>query len=685
MLKKFLSLFLSVILICTLLIPIIAKADSEYNPVLFIGGIFEFDFTKENGTFAPGVFPISAENISSALKDSIPAIKGLINNNYEAFTKGLNNPLVDLFSSIACNFDGSIADNSVHLIGRDTYMNSRTLHTKEKTDKDIWMYHSVAEIGIDTVMAKYALKNRDIIYPIINKVGSDNTYVYGLDWRMPMEWFADDLADQINYISKKTGRKVSVAAHSMGGSALSSYIMKYGTSKLSHITYIHSAFFGVNYFGDLYSGKCDIDAQGLLNMITSTMGTSIISDILGTSPLFKQAVPYIQKYINTEDPVLAEYENTFGHTPTYFDRLMVEYFLPYFCNNPALFAFVKADRFDECKTYIKKAMAVAQKKNLGLSDFKIALNWASFENKIDFYQNKNHSARKGTSHKTLSQILLEAEKKGVIISIFSGYNRAFIAIGESAKLHSDGVIDTKGTSAGATIANFNEQLPEDYMPKGKLKYISPDGVIDASTCLFPDHTFFTKNLDHNQFDNINGCCDLWVYAITAPEKFCINEIIRDADIGGGKVTTIDAAQFKINNHISKTTLPLKNILGDVNLDGTLDLTDARLILRHEKGLVSLAPWKIREGDINKNGNTTSEDAQMLVEAIARAKLNDTKDISEKLEDVLKGKPAKKPAEENTKSTENGGTVPAADPSKILDTVKNTFSGIGDKIKGLLGK
>lgn len=683
MLKKTLSVLLAIALICTLFIPIIAKADSEYDPVLFIGGIGEFDFVRGGGTSAPKVFPISADGISAALKDATPAIKGLINKNYEAFTKGLNDPMVDLFAGITCNFDGTVSDDSVHLVGRDTYMSSSNLHTKEKSNRDIWMYHSIAEIGMDTVMAKYALENRDIIYPIIQKVGSENAYVYGLDWRMPMEWFADDLADQINYIAKKTGRKVSVAAHSMGGSALSSYIMKYGTGKLSHITYLHSAFFGVNYIGDLYSGKCDIDAQGLLNMMTSAMGTSAVADVIGASPLFRQAIPYIEEYIKTEDPTLAEYKDIFGHTPTYFDRLMVEYLLPYFGNNPSLFAFVKADRFDECKSYIKKAMRVAQKKNLGLSDLKIALNWASFENKIDFYQKANHPSRKGTGNKTLSALLLEAEKRGVIISVFSGYNRAFMAIGESTKMHSDGVIDTEGTSAGATIADFNGQLPENYIPQGNLKYISPDGIIDASTCLLPEHTFFTKNIGHSQFDNINGCCDLWVYAMTAPKSFSVNEIIRDADIGDGKVATIDAAQFRINNRIAKTTLPLKNILGDVNLDGTLDLTDARLILRYEKGLISLAPWKIREGDINKNGKTTSEDAKMLVEAIARAKFNDTKDISEKLEDVRVGKPAEKPAEK-TNQTENK-EVNAKDPTKILDTVKGAFTGLGDKIKGLLGK
>lgn len=685
MLKKVLSALLAAVLICVMLAPTVAKANFEYNPVLFIGGIMEFDFVRGDGTSASKIFPISSEGIGAALKDASPAITGLINKDYEAFTKGLNDPMVDLFAGIVCNFDGTVADDSVHIVGRDTYMNESKLHTKEKTDRDIWMYHSVDEIGMDTVMASYAFGGRDIIYPIIEKVGSQNTYVYGLDWRMPMEWLADDLADQINYISKKTGKKVSVAAHSMGGSAISSYIMKYGTGKLSHITYLHSAFFGVNYIGDLYSGKCDIDSQGLLNMMTSSMGTSAVADILGASTLFKQAIPYIEEYIKTEDPVLAEYKDIFGHTPTYFDRLMVEYLLPYFGNNPSLFAFVKADRFEECKAYLKKAMKVAQKKNLGLSDIKIALNWASFENKIDFYQNTSHPSRKATGHKALSDILLAAEKKGVIISVFSAYNRAFMAIGESTRLHSDGVIDTKGTSAGATIADFNEQLPEDYKPQGKLKYISPDGVIDASTCLFPEHTFFTKNVGHSQFDNINGCCDLWVYAMTAPKSFSVNEIIKDADIGGGKVSTIDAAQFRINDRTAKTTLPLKNILGDVNLDGTLDLTDARLILRYEKGLASLAPWKIREGDINKNGKSTAEDAQMLIEAVARAEFNNTKDISEKLEDVVKGKPAKKPAAENTKPTENENKAPAADPSKILDTVKNAFSGIGDKIKGLMGK
>ena len=52
------------------------------------------------------------------------------------------------------------------------------------------------------------------------------------------------------------------------------------------------------------------------------------------------------------------------------------------------------------------------------------------------------------------------------------------------------MIDTKYTSLGATVAPFGGELESG-------KRLSPDKQIDASTCMFPDQTWFIKNLRHS--------------------------------------------------------------------------------------------------------------------------------------------------------------------------------------------
>ena len=50
---------------------------------------------------------------------------------------------------------------------------------------------------------------------------------------------------------------------------------------------------------------------------------------------------------------------------------------------------------------------------------------------------------------------------------------------------------------------------------GTDKYISSDKQIDASTCLFPDTTWFIKDLDHNNFP---GCVNELMVAACRSEK-----------------------------------------------------------------------------------------------------------------------------------------------------------------------
>ena len=97
----------------------------------------------------------------------------------------------------------------------------------------------------------------------------------------------------------------------------------------------------------------------------------------------------------------------------------------------------------------------------------------------------------------------------------SNYNRYIAPVTPSANWNSDGVIETINTSGFANVANMGETLdvtygdeyadkkaefdanPEEFLANNPL--ISPDFVVDASTCLFPEYTWFIKDADHVAF------------------------------------------------------------------------------------------------------------------------------------------------------------------------------------------
>ncbi len=71
---------------------------------------------------------------------------------------------------------------------------------------------------------------------------------------------------------------------------------------------------------------------------------------------------------------------------------------------------------------------------------------------------------------------------------------------ESATVVADTFVSVNSSSFGATTGTIYEPLSEEYIAaqteKGLGKYISPDKQIDASTCFFPDYTWFVKGVPH---------------------------------------------------------------------------------------------------------------------------------------------------------------------------------------------
>ena len=83
------------------------------------------------------------------------------------------------------------------------------------------------------------------------------------------------------------------------------------------------------------------------------------------------------------------------------------------------------------------------------------------------------------------------------------YNYTYPVSGETSDYLSDMQISLYDQSFGATTSTIYTTLGSKYLKKaeenGTAKYISADKQVDASTCLFPDHTWFISNYDHDSF------------------------------------------------------------------------------------------------------------------------------------------------------------------------------------------
>ncbi len=72
----------------------------------------------------------------------------------------------------------------------------------------------------------------------------------------------------------------------------------------------------------------------------------------------------------------------------------------------------------------------------------------------------------------------------------------------SGNINSDDLLTPYSSGLGATFANIGETLGDGYTAKGTVcsdpahNHLSPDGMIDASTCALPENTWFFKGIQH---------------------------------------------------------------------------------------------------------------------------------------------------------------------------------------------
>lgn len=598
-LKKTVSLLLALVLAVTLIVPSLAAGKSNQNPVLVVTGFSEYPLVDTST--GESAFPPSTDAIVNTVTGVLPSLMTLLGSgktqaDYDAFCDAALPVVNALFEPIACNPDGSVKHTEVGLA---------------------YQYpESAAEYGKNSEAYAQAF-DKALLRSVANVVGADKTYVYGLDWRLSPTEIADELNEWIQHIKSVHGcDKVSLAGISMGGVMVSAYLAKYGTADISNITMISSAFTGLSYIGALFNGGIAIDEQGLYNMLNQLVGSETLSKVVGSTGLVKQIIGLIDDLYAAEQ-----------------DRLFTECLIPGFGYNPGLWSFVPADDYEAAKAFMFARMDSTDTQK------------AALEAKIDAYHEIQVNAKAN----------LEAAKKaGVNVAIISNYNSPMPPISTASAQTGDQVIETVHTSAFATCADYGKQLPEGT----KGKYVSPDRMIDASTCWFPNETWFIKNMQHVGFNDTQNQCDLYTWLMTIQKQVTVQ-------------SNPDFPQFLLYNTETNVLSPLSLVRGDVNFDGIVNLVDARMVLRHVRTLSTLSALAKEAADMDGNAHLTHTDVQMIMDThagLSTASGNKTfsaDSIKDAVSDAV-----------------NGGS---SDSGSALDGLKDTLGGALDSIKGMFGE
>lgn len=299
---------------------------------------------------------------------------------------------------------------------------------------------------------------------IAAQIGEENVWVFTYDWRRDIkDIVVNELRPYVEYVKQYTGSdKVSMFFMSMGCTLGNVYLSEYGDC------------------GDLENYVLDSGAQG---------GVSIVADVMGDEKLHIDRQSLVQFIESAEDGIIDEFGTVSGIS-TFVSGYVVDNLNECLDRRSdellsAILALVgkcpgvwELGKHEDVERYINKYLDPV--KNKVLID------------KLNYYYT-NYQDRAG-------EIVTTANEKGYAnVRLICHYNCKRVPVTENVKtLQTDFLIDTEYESLGATVLDLYETFDEGYkVAKGDNQaYLSPDYMVDASTCADPDHTWFIKNAVH---------------------------------------------------------------------------------------------------------------------------------------------------------------------------------------------
>ena len=444
--KKVLSALLAIVMIFTITVPAFAahetaSANYDGNPVIIVRGIDFAGLTYENGEKALNV---SAGTIFSALMNGFFGMLKL--KDTQSVLDGVFLAAKEIFDPISCDAEGN----------------------SKYADVSMKQYPLSMDNYPDFVEALPDGAEEGIVKTAIEKYGAENTYFFTYDWRKTPEQIADELNGYVETAKRSSGKdKVNIICASMGGMVTTAYFYYYGSDNVESAVFLSGAQNGTYVCGDALNGRIVFDSDVLVKFINNATDDNFflkvfigVFDMLGV-------VDFIADVANE---MVSES----------FDRgndLMLRDSLGAFCGFWALCPDVDFESgFENIFGGHEEEYPVLVEKINGVKEFVFSTEEA----------------------------LSGAMEDGVKISFVSNYNSGLVPVYEKANLNGDNVLEAELTSNFATIAPLGETLSKAYIEGADPKYISPDNVIDASTAVFKDNTWFVKDAPHVAADYNTG-------------------------------------------------------------------------------------------------------------------------------------------------------------------------------------
>lgn len=413
----------------------IEKAETD-SPVIVVRGMqFSGGLQFDRGTenARPANVQFDAGELIKYLGKTLAAV--LTSFSVEAGVSVICEYVVSLFSAYPCDENGD------------------SLHPNVTAE---WYPESVANYPV--LLDKTTDDEVSIVASLADRYGADMVYYFVYDWRLDPQDNADLLDEMVNRaISDHGCEKVDIICCSMGGSITMAYMAEYGYEKLGTVISNTSVMFGADVITDLFQGKVNFDPDSVERYV----GTMV------------PALSGILRFANLTGglDILCKLINNFAHK--YEKQIFEESLIPTFATLPGFWSMMKGESYPAAREFIFSGKEA---------------EYSGLLSRLDSFYNNVSSRRQ--------EITDGALENGVNLAVIANYNSPLVPAYESAKYHGDGMIETSPMSGGALVSVLGGTLSEEELSYGDSKYVSADKCINASSCLYPDYTWFMKDAGH---------------------------------------------------------------------------------------------------------------------------------------------------------------------------------------------
>lgn len=342
-------------------------------------------------------------------------------------------------------------------------------------------------------------------------------YQFWYDWRLDPIEIADKFNEYIKGVKQATGaEKVSILCRCLGTNVIMAYIEKYGFDDIYGIGMDGTVCMGAEPLSESLSGNFKIDGNAINRVLAdvNSMGTFNINSFVLATINLAESSGALDAVVGVAKELL--YEKLVKGVTSALTLAAVSY--------PCYWACVSAENFDTAIEYV-----------FGDEGSKKRETYAGLIEKITTYNEK--------VKKHIPEIMKSMSENGVKVGLIAKYGFQIVPICESRNKIADSFVSVESASFGATAGTVYETLSDKYISqqteKGLAKYISPDKQVDASTCIYPDYTWFIKGVKHSEWTDAEN--KLLMSVITADRQLTVDDfeetqfMVRDPEISNRMV------------------------------------------------------------------------------------------------------------------------------------------------------